>query len=266
MTLDELVVALALPGSCRVDQRVPKKLLIENGAPTAADKRLISDAIAEIQWLAALKPTTVGVPEYRDEQREYLEIAVLSVTLRGSVELGDPAQAQPVAHRPVNTLRLAELVHRAVPYPVLLLLQTPSGLALSLAHKRWAQNEGDKMVLDGDIVSVELGSDLTADHPFAQAMALHRQPQANLLAVYGGWVATIQALQAARHTGSFKLALTPEQVEARRRALQDCQRLELEAVRLRAQAEKEKQMARQVDLNLALQRVLADLAAARAAL
>lgn len=266
MTLDEVVVALALPASCRVDQRVPKKLLIENGAPTAADRRLINDAVAEIQWLAALKPTTVGVPDYRDEQREYLEIAVLSVTLRGAVELGDSGQAQSDAPKPVNTGRLAELVHRAVPYPVLLLLQTPNGLALSLANKRGAQNEAGKMVLDGDIVSVDLGVDLTTGHPFVAAMALHHQPQVNLLAAYEGWVATIQALQAARHTGTFKPALTPEQVEARRRALQDYQRLELEAVRLRAQAEKEKQMARQVDLNLALQRVLADLAAARAAL
>lgn len=34
-----LIRALALPASCRVDQRVPKKMLIESGAPTAADKR-----------------------------------------------------------------------------------------------------------------------------------------------------------------------------------------------------------------------------------
>ncbi len=40
-------------------------------------------------------------------------------------------------------------------------------------------------------------------------------------------------------------------------------RLEAEAARLRAQAGKEKQLARQVELNLALKRVLAQLAAAR---
>ena len=53
----ELIEALHLPASCRVDQRVPKKMLIENGAPTTADKRLLNDAIAEIQWVAALKQT-----------------------------------------------------------------------------------------------------------------------------------------------------------------------------------------------------------------
>ena len=34
----ELIAALALPDDALVDRRVPKTLLIENGAPTAADK------------------------------------------------------------------------------------------------------------------------------------------------------------------------------------------------------------------------------------
>ncbi|NOO26215.1 DUF4391 domain-containing protein, partial [Klebsiella pneumoniae] len=34
-----VIQALGLPDSCRVEQRVPKKLLLENGVPTASDKR-----------------------------------------------------------------------------------------------------------------------------------------------------------------------------------------------------------------------------------
>lgn len=81
-TAEGLIAVLGLPVGCRVDQRVPKKLLLENGAPTAIDKRLINEGIEDIHWLAALKPTTIGVGPYRDDQREYLEIAVLAVTLR----------------------------------------------------------------------------------------------------------------------------------------------------------------------------------------
>ena len=75
-----LIAAFDLPAGARVEQRVPKKLLVENGAPTAADKRPINEGIEEAHWLAALKPTTIGVPEYRDDVREYLEIAVLSIS------------------------------------------------------------------------------------------------------------------------------------------------------------------------------------------
>ena len=55
------VAVLALPQAALVDQRVPKTLLIENGARTATDKRRIREGIEEIRWLATLKPTTIGV-------------------------------------------------------------------------------------------------------------------------------------------------------------------------------------------------------------
>lgn len=259
MNRTDVVAALCLPDSARVDQRVPKKLLLENGAPTASDKRLITDAIEEIQWLAALKPNTIGVPEYRDTQREYLEIAVLAVTLRGAI-------------KPTSLSRLAELVHRAVPYPVLLLLVDEPTLILSLAHKRWAQNEVGKIVLDGDLMSASLprtASGTTeadtqarpeAEHAFVQSLAIARQPQASLHALYQGWIECVQALHAARRTGSYQTAATPEQAAARRQALADCERLEGEISRLRTLAAKEKQMARQVEMNLALKRLQTELA------
>ncbi len=86
MNGDSLIEALDLPAGSRVNQRVPKKLLLENGAPTTADKRIISDGVEELLWLAALKPTTIGVPDYRDDVREYLEIAVLRLTLRAAAK------------------------------------------------------------------------------------------------------------------------------------------------------------------------------------
>lgn len=254
LTAHDIILSLGLPDGCRVDQRVPKKLLLENGAPTAADKRLINDGIEEIQWVAALKPNTIGVSDYRDELREYLEIAVLTVTLRATDA------------KSTNAVRLAELVHRAVPYPVLLLLMLGQRMTLSLAHKRWAQNEAGKIVLDGGVMSVALPDDApseTALSAFTQALSLTSQPQTTLLGLYQGWIDSVQALLAARLTGSFKTADSPEQAAARRQMLVECERLELEATRLRTLAAKEKQLARQVELNLALKRVQAQLSAAR---
>lgn len=254
-----LISALGLPASCRVDQRVPKKLLAENGASTNADKRLIIDSIEEIQWLAALKTNTVGVAEYRDDVREYLEVAVLCITARHAAR-GDSVGA---TKKLLNTARLAELVHRAVPYPVLLLLPTPQGLFLSLAHKRWAQNEARKVVLDGEPSTVHLALDLTAEHPFMRALALKRQPQTNLLDLFQGWMDCLTAWQVSQHTGTFSTTDTPAQAAARREILRTCQRLEQENASLRSLAAKEKQMAKQVDLNLALKRINAELTSAR---
>ena len=95
------------PSDALIDRRVPKTLLIENGAFASGDRRHIREGIEELRWLAALKPATVGIAEYRDAGREYLEIAILKIELRPAANGG----------------RLVELVHRAVPYPVLLIVR-----------------------------------------------------------------------------------------------------------------------------------------------
>lgn len=268
----DVVDALRLPASCRVDQRVPKKMLAEHGAPTAADRRLLTEGIEELQWIAALKPGTVAISEHRSDDREYLEVAVLSVRVRATHGKGSQWQ------------RLAELVHRAVPYPVLLIqalmplaAEPPEGsvprssrLTLSLAHKRAALSEAGRMVLDGELVCTDLiGPETlaaTVVGPLLEALALDRQPHRDLMALYQGWMNCLTAAEAARLTGSFRLPDDPTAAAAQREALRVCQRLEQEAARLRSQATKERQIAKQVDLNLALQRLQLDLQEARAQL
>lgn len=249
MTALDLVAALDLPASARVDRRVPKTLLVENGAPTAADKRRINDGIEELVWLATLKPITIGVPAYRDDVREYLEIAVLRLLLRAGAK----------------SSRLVELVHRAIPYPVVLIADGADE-TLSLAHKRWSQGEKGKTVLDGEplVVDCEAKADAATWGSFLKALALGRQPQATLYALYQGWIDTLVALQAAKRTGTFVLASSETRVDARRDAVAECDRLEAEIARLRATAAREKQMSRRVELNLELKRVEAAQAAARA--
>lgn len=253
MTAADLIAALDLPPGARVDRRVPKTLLVEHGAPTAADKRRINEGIEEVQWVATLKPTTIGVPVLRDAVREYLEIAVLSVALRAEAK----------------TERLSELLHRAVPYPVFLLVVEGTRLTLSLAHKRWSLGEGGATVLDGEPVAATL----TDSEPsgglhssFHEALSLARQPRADLYVLYQGWIDTLLALLAARVTGHFVVPASPDQAATRREALRDCARLDTEIARLRAVAAKEKQVPKQVALNLELKRAEAARAAALARL
>ena len=249
MTASDFLKSLDLPASSRVDQRVPKKLLLENGAPTSADKRIINDGIEELLWLAVLKPTTIGVSEYRDDVREYLEISVLRLSLRSAAKV----------------TRLVELVHRAVPYPLLLLTEQGERSGLSAAHKRWSQGEEGKTVQEGDVVTVEWDAERDGEcwPAFRDALALGQQPRTTLHALYQGWIDTLLALLAARVTGAFAVSDNAEHAAARRDALQECARLDAEVARLRAAAAKEKQMARQVELNLELKRVEVTQAAAR---
>jgi hypothetical protein len=251
MTLDDIIGALALPPDARVDQRVPKKLFLEQGAPTSADKRLIQDGIEEVQWVAALKPANIGVPAFKDDTRDYLEIAVLTVVLR-------PA-AKP--------LRLTELIHRAIPYPLLLPTAHGAALAVSAAHKRSSLGEAGKTVIDDAIVSAALRAESDAqDAAFLANLRLSDQPNTNLSALYQGWIDRIHALAAARLTGTYAITQSADDAAARRAALADHDRIIREIAALRARAAKETQINRRVDLNLAIQRLEDELTAATAKL
>jgi hypothetical protein len=245
LTSADIVANLALPPETRVDQRVPKKLLVENGAPTAADKRQINEGIEELLWLAALKPTTIGVPEYRDDVREYLEIVVLSLTLRPDAKAG----------------RLVELIHRAIPYPLLLVAEQSDNLTLSLAHKRWSQGEAGKMVLDDAVTLCDL-VEHAATAAFLDSLSLAVQPRSHLLDLYQGWINCLEAFQAARITGRFTPSTSSEAAAARSEALMEYDRLVRQIAALRAQAEKEPQISRRVDLNIEIKRLTAELAEA----
>lgn len=239
MTPDEgirsIVEALSLPADSRVDMRVPKKLLLEQGAPTAADKRAIQAGIDELHWLASCKPNTIGVAAYADENREYLEIAVVGCAFR----LG------------AKSARLIELIHRAIPYPVLLIAVDGDGLSFSVAHKRNAQNEAGKVVIEG-VVSVSglaLSDPSGIERDFMRSLALAEQPKADLFELYAGWLARIEALRAGRQIGAFPDPNDAQKIEQRRAALQANEGFSREIALLRAQASRAKQLRQKVDLN-----------------
>ncbi len=265
LSSEQLISALRLPTEASVGQRIPKKMLTDNltsrGAATSADRKLLQEQIDEVTWVAALKPTNAGIPVYQDEVRSYLELAVLSVRLRQGSQLD--AKAAKVSP---SVARLAELVHRAIPYPVLLVLDDGTRIYLSLVHIRWAQKEADKAVLDGDLIqgifvrNVSTATsvmDAGTVNAFINAMDLSKQPRTDLLTLYQGWMDTLSAWQAAAVTGRFE-CVSPQQATARRAALHRCHELDAKISSLRAAASKEKQMARQVAVNLEIKALMAE--------
>jgi hypothetical protein len=245
MSFAAVINALALPAETRVEQRVPKKLLVENGAPTGSDKRQINDGIEEILWQAALKPANLGVSAYRDAVREYLEIAILTVTFRPNAK----------------TTRLVELIHRAIPYPVLLIATMGETASVSVAHKRWSQGESGQVVIE-ELRATEpfRPENPTAEETqFLARLSVGSLPQTNLFALYQSWLDSVLALEAAQITGAFRpvasenSAALRDQLDARAQALCDL------AV-LRAQAENETQLNRRVEINLAIKKLDARIA------
>lgn len=246
MSISLLLDALALPSEVKVEQRVPKKLLVEQGAPTTADKRQIQDGIEELTWVAALKPTNIGVPVFNDSEREYLEVAILTVQFRPNAKL----------------TRLLELIHRAVPYPVLLIASFydsgKASVCVSAAHKRFSQSEAGKFVVEEVLSTPTIPTDAlssTVVNDFMATVSLSNQPSSDLFALYQGWMDCILGLSVADVAGRFVRPSSREQTQQIRALMKNLAELENELSALRNQASKEKQMNRLVELNLSIKRL-----------
>ena len=271
-----LLQALALPASAQVGQRIAKKLLSEQiaalKASTAADKRLGTDLLEDLHWLAALKPSTVGLAAWQTDTHDYLEVAVLHAQLR-------PTATQPSATSTAQLSRLVQLIHRVIPYPVVLITTqaTPSGVQeqLSLAHKRRTLSSGSAMVLEQLVSTPWLAQSELQDaiNKIAAPAIIHwptalflinlalssplSTTQRHLQARYDGWLQSIEALAAAGRTGRFALCPTPAQAASRRSALHHCAQLDAQLASLRARASKESQLAQRAAYNLKIAGLMA---------
>lgn len=246
MTADAILAAFALPAQAVTRVKVPKKTLAENAANSAADRKLIAEGVEEIVWVASLKPTTVGLPAFRDEAREYLEIAVLTAEWKPGGK----------GHR------LRELIHRAVPYPTLLVSADGS---LSAAHIRRSGSDATATVLDGEVESATLLDGDPASAAFLASLPLTGLPNPDLFGLYQDYIDRMTALAVARVTGTF--AVVPPAVAARHRAgLDVLAELDADISRTKKNAESASQIAKRVEYNVTLQRLTASRAALLTAL
>ena len=199
--------------------------------------------------MAALKPTNIAVPAFRDDVREYLEIAVLTATLRSA--------AKPT--------RLIELIHRAIPYPLVLVAAHGDAVSLSLAHKRWSQGETGKVVIEDVYRTAPFRPDTpTAEEaPFLASLPISSLPNHDLFALYQGWLDRVAALEAARITGTFAPPDSADRAAMLRECLDRHARLQRGIAVLRAQAAQEKQLNRRVQFNLEIKRLETELVEAK---
>ena len=229
-TIEALFAALALPPG-EAPRRVPKATLAEN-VPTAADRKLIDTKLARLEWLAAINTASTGIPSGSADGLTIDTVNVLAARTRG-----------PMAPR------LAEIIHRAIPKPVVLLHvdeASSMGAGLSLAPKRAAEREMGRVVTT---VLFDTGPLTEGERAFTHSLALGNLPTRDLAAVYAGLIARVEALEAARAAGrSFRLAEGEAEQAAWRAALTTRAELAAERARLSAAARKESRLPVKVEL------------------
>lgn len=231
-----------IPENCALNKRVFKKLFEENTKLDATDKKALRDDVQEIRWLYTLKPATLNVPPYMDAEREYPEVAILLVSLSSS------ARAR----------RIATLVQRAIPYPLVLVLAYGSSIALNLADKRINQADKEKWVIETtfDTGWIDLSHTTDWQEEFLDDLSIRKLSFLHFYALYQDLCHRVVALNAASYSGRYEMNAGEDNRQERRlHLLRELQRLEQSQAELRNKLKKESQLGRQVALNSEIHRL-----------
>ncbi len=217
---------LNIPDSCIIGNTI-----YNNAALSTSYKALITDTVNKIAWLYCLKPETINIPAYKDEVRDYPEVEIIEVIL----------------HRDYKLKRIAEIIMRAIPYPMLLVFKLEQKRLIFVAHQRISQSDSSKNTIEEFIATdwLDGDSDLFAklnikSMRFTNFYAFYSDI-ADAISIYN--LSTIMPTED-NITGA----------EARELATQ-IETIEEEIISLRSRLKKETQFNRRMELNIEIKKL-----------
>jgi hypothetical protein len=222
---------LNIPDSCFVGSTIYKKLFYENAHLSSSDKSLFTDTINKIVWLYCLKPETINIPAYKDEVREYPEIEVIEVILNKEYGLN----------------RIAEIIMRTIPYPMLLIFKLEDKIRFYVAHQRTSQSDSSKNTIE-EFISTDW---LRNDSDLFAKLDIKQMRFTNFYTLYSDIVDAISIynLSAIMPTDDTVTGAKARELSAK---IED---IEQRIANLRSKLKKESQFNRKMELNIEIKRL-----------
>lgn len=155
---------LNIPTACEVGNTIFKKLFYENVNLSSQDRKLFIEGIKKITWLYCLKTDTIHVQLYKDNIREYGEIEIIEVELTENK----------------RTDRIAEIIMRAIPYPMVLVFVFQNKRKFYLAHQRNSLNDSSRNTIE-EFITTEW---IDENSMLLKKMNIQRMRFTNLYALY----------------------------------------------------------------------------------
>lgn len=271
MLLSKFYEYLNLPDKTYLGSRVAKKQLIENSQLTSVDKKAVQEDIEAIVWRNTLKNTTLNISPYHEIVEssvnnldkdtdsesyvlEYNEIAVIEVTIRSTQ----------------RAKKIAELIQRAIPYPLFIVLhlkhitaESIPSIILNIATKRLSKADHRKLKVErfyqSPAFTFEQLTSNSIEEAFLKSLAVEKQSFINFYEFYMGWVKQFLALEKSKHTNDFSesesQSVDIEQAKLQASVLDLIVSLEVKLAGIRQKIKQEGQINRKVELNIQAQEI-----------
>lgn len=217
--------------SCQVNNTIFKRLFYENADFPPTDKKLFTDAINKITWLYCLKPETINIQSYNDDIREYNEIEFIEIELEEETK----------------TNRIAEIIMRTIPYPMVLIYRLQGKVRFFVAHQRSSLNDSSKNTIE-EFISTEW---IDKSSSLFDKLDIQKMRFTNFYALYSDIVDAISIHNAAAFLPT-DAEITGEEA---RKLTSEIEELEKKIALLKSKLKKETQFNKKMEFNIEIKRL-----------
>jgi hypothetical protein len=237
METEIFLSSLGLAANCAVGSTVFKKFFYDIGL-SATDKKLISNQVAKIIIQYNLTPENINIQPYQDKEQEYLEVQVLEVRL----------------HDTKRYKRIAEIIMRTIPYPMILQLTQGQRLMVVAGMPRINLADRQKHSIEEFVFSPWMDSENLSvqDRDFLASIGTGKLSFTNFYRFYSDFVDQLHLFKAAKLAGNSVQGLDPQKA---RQLHKEIMAIESELAIFRSQLKKESMFNRKVELNVEIKRL-----------
>lgn len=237
--MQKFLSQLNIPRDCKVGNTIFKKVFYENASITKADEKIIKEHIDKIIWQYCLKPDTINIQAFKDETKEYPEIEVITVAINNNSK----------------TKRIAKIIMRNIPYPLLLVFSFEDKLQLYAAHQRRNLGDESKNTIEEFISTGWFNMDEldVQDELFIETIDFTKLSQLNFYRMYTDLVDKINIYNASKLTGDDYIANTS--ADDAKEVYNEVTSLDEKIARLKSKIKKETAINEKVAMNIELNKL-----------
>lgn len=238
METDIFLANLNLPASCTLGKTIFKKQFYDNAGLSAADKKLITNNVEKVIWQYCLKPDTINIQPYIDDEYELLEVQVIEARLK----------------KDSRHQRIAEIIMRAIPYPVILQLTSNNKLMIAAGIPRISLADKQKHTVEDFVFSPWIGVENLSqeEQDFLASIKASKLSFTNFFRFYSDFVDQLHLFNAAKLAGKTLQGIDPRIAQ---QVHEDVTDIERQLVALRAKLKTESMFKRKVELNVQIKKL-----------
>ena len=238
MGTDVFLASMSLPASCEVGKTIFKKQFYDHAGLSTTDKKLITNNIQKVIWQYCLKPETINIQPYSDKECEFSELQVIEARLR------EKARHQ----------RVAEIIMRSIPYPMILQLTYGENLMIVAGMPRINLADQERHTIEEFVYSPWIDSSQLSqlDQDFLISIQARNLSYRNFFRFYSNFMDKLHLYNAATMAGRKLQKVDPQEAH---RWSTEIKSIERDLVSLRAQFQKEFMFNRKVDLNVQIRQL-----------